>query len=203
MPILTPTDIHGTAVWLGVNANRDAGLQSSSLDSVEAAFEGFVGEAHGGLTRPSCSRVKLQYDRGTEIRNLRQLTIVSAEELAEIGEGLGLPGPVQPEWIGANLVIEGVPQLTMLPPNAKLIFENGVSIGVDMENGPCKYPAEVIEALHPGKGLRFPQAAMGKRGVTAYVERPGTLTRGERCRLHVPPLRIYEPAVKKRPAAAE
>lgn len=201
MPILTPTDIQGRVVWLGVNRDRSATLASEPVMEIDVTFEGFAGDSHAGLTRPSCSRVKLQYERGTEIRNLRQVSILSAEELGEIAEALTLPDGLDPAWVGANLVLEGVPQLTMLPPNARLIFENGVSLGVEMENGPCKYPAELIESLHPGKGLRFPAAARGRRGVTGYVERPGRLALGESCRLHVPPQRIYQPAVAR--AAAE
>ena len=193
MPILTPTAIYGEAVYLGVNRDRAATLESTPIEEASATLAGFEGEAHSGLTRPSCSRVKLQYPRGAEIKNARQLTILSEEELAEIGAAMGLPGPVRPEWVGANITLRGVPQLTQLPPGARLIFDGGVSIAVDMENGPCKFPAEVIEALHPGKGLSFPKHAMGRRGVTAWVERAGQLKRGERCRLHIPPQRLYEP----------
>ena len=202
MPILSPTDIYGAAVFLGVNRDRDAGLQSAPTERVEVDYGGFVGEAHGGLTRPSCSRVKRQYARGTEIKNHRQITILSIEELSEIGAAMGLPGPVRPEWVGANLVMEGIPLLTQMPPGARLIFEGGVSLVVDMENGPCKYPAEIIEEIHPGHGLSFPKHAMGKRGVTAFVERRGAIALGEKAQLHIPPQRIYQPALKPRESAA-
>ena len=195
MPILTPTQIYGETVYLGVNRNRAQSLESAPIEEATATLAGFEGEAHSGLTRPSCSRVKLQYQRGTEIKNARQLTILSEEELTEIGAAMGLPGAVRPEWVGANITLRGVPQLTELPPGARLIFEDGASIAVDMENGPCKFPAEVIEALHPGKGLSFPKHARGKRGVTGWVEREGRIKLGERCRLHIPPQRLYQPAM--------
>ena len=202
MPILTPTDIYGEIRYLGVNRDREAGLQSAPAQRLKVDYAGFEGEAHGGLTRPSCSRVKLQYTRGTEIKNARQVTIVSAEELREIGCAMGLPEPVRPEWIGANLVLEGIPELTQLPPGSRLIFEEGLtSLAVDMENGPCKYPAQVIEEIHPGLGLSFPKHAMGKRGVTAWVERQGELALGMRARLHIPPQRLYSHAMKNRSAA--
>lgn len=196
MPILTPTDIFGRIEALLVNSDRDADLTSERVDRVTVTYEGFADEAHGGLTRPSCSRVKLQYPRGTEIRNSRQLTILSCDELAEIGADMELPVPVKPEWIGANLVLSGIPRLTRLPPASRLIFEGGTALVVDMENGPCKYPGEVIERDFPGLGRRFAKAALGKRGVTAWVERRGELALGERVRLHVPPQRIYEPALR-------
>lgn len=195
MPILNPTDIWGTAAYLGVNRDRKATLETEPLDLVRATLEGFDGDSHGGLTRPSCSRVMLQYKKGTEIKNARQLTILSTEELAEIAAAMGLSGALKPEWVGANLVLTGVPQLTMLPPGARLIFESGASLAVDMENGPCKFPAEIIERHHPGIGKHFPKHALGKRGVTAWVEHGGAIALGDRCRLHIPPQRLYAPAM--------
>lgn len=197
MPILTPTAIAGSVVWLGLVRDRGAGLASESVEQVEAAFAGFAGEAHGGLTRPACSRVKLQYPRGTEIRNARQVSIVSAEDLADIAAAMGLEA-VAPEWLGASMVVAGVPAFTTIPPSSRLIFAGGVGLAVDMENAPCRFPAEHIEALHPGKGLSFPRHAAGRRGVTAWVERPGRIALGETFTLHVPPQRLYAPLRKGR-----
>lgn len=194
--MLTSTQITGEVVGLFVNRDRSTGLESEPVDEIRATFEGFEGEAHGGLTRPSCSRVLRQYDpRGTEIRNARQITILSEEELAEIARRLDIPR-LAPEWIGANLVLRGIPQLSMLPPSSRLIFEteDGPGIAVDMENGPCRWPGEVIETHHPGKGARFAKEARGLRGVVAWIEKPGTIREGDTCRLHIPPQRIYEPA---------
>lgn len=193
--MLTPTDIYGTVAGLYINRDREAGLQSEAVDAIAATWEGFAGEAHGGLTRPSCSRVLRQYPtRGTEIRNTRQLSILSVEELAEIARRLEIP-KLRPEWVGANLVIEGIADLTMLPPSSRLVFEGGASIVVDIENGPCKFPAEIIERHHPGHGTAFATRARGLRGVVAWVERPGRIETGERARLHIPPQRIYAPAM--------
>jgi hypothetical protein len=194
MPILSPTRITGRATWLGHVADREAGLVSAPLEAVEATWEGFPGEAHGGLTRPSCSRVTAQYPKGTEIRNTRQVSILSAEELAAVAAEMGIP-EIRPEWVGASLIVEGIPEFTMVPPSSRLVFVSGASLVVDMENGPCRFPAEVIESYHPGKGMGFIEAARGRRGVTAWVERPGRIARGDAVRLHVPPQRLYAPAM--------
>ena len=194
MPVLTPTRITGRVVWLGLVRDREAGLASEAVERVAVSYGGFDGEAHGGLTRPACSRVKLQYPRGTEIRNTRQISIVSAEDMAAIADAMGLAA-LDPRWLGASMVIEGIPDFTRVPPSSRLIFGNGTGLVIDMENAPCKYPAELIESLHPGKGLAFPRHARGRRGVTAWVERPGSIGLGDTAVLHCPPQRLYEPAL--------
>lgn len=188
--ILRPTDIWGQVTWLGTTADSETDIASVSMDAVEVGWEGFAGDCHSGLTRPACVRVRAQYTRDTEIRNTRQISILSEEELAEVAGRLGVP-VIRAEWVGANMVVRGIPDFTLVPPNARLIFENNTALTVDMENAPCKYPAEKIEAAHPGHGLAFPKQAVNKRGVTAWVERPGAIRVGDRCRLHVPPQRLY------------
>ena len=190
MPILRPTELTGRVDAVLINED-DSDLTTNQLDRVDVTYAGFKGDSHSGLTRPSCVRVKLQYPAGTEIRNTRQISILSSEELAEIGDALDLGEPVRPEWVGANLAITGIPQLTELPPSSRLIFEGGVSLVVDMENGPCKYPGEIIDRHHPGKGSWFPKHARGKRGVTAWVEREGDIWKGAKVALHIPPQRLY------------
>lgn len=190
MPILMPTDIYGETLGLYINPDRDDGLSSSTVERVNVTWAGFEGEDHGGVTRPACSRVKLQYPRGTEIRNTRQICILSQEELDAIAADMGLD-TLDPRWLGANVVMQGIPDLTKMPPSSRVIFEGGVALVVDMENAPCRLAAESIEAHRQGQGMSFPKHAQGRRGVTAWVERPGTIAVGERARLHIPPQRIY------------
>lgn len=192
MPALKPTDITGTVVWIGHVPDRDASLKSHALSEAVLSFAGIPGEIHGGLTRPSCSRVVSQHRRGTEIRNVRQLTILSQEELAEIATDCGLD-TLDPAMTGASLVIKGIPDFTHLPPSSRLQFPDGSVLVVDMENRPCHLPAKVINGDHPGAGDRFKVAAAGKRGVTAWVEREGCVTVGDAVRLHVPDQRAWRP----------
>ena len=193
MSILSPTGITGEVTWLGIVPVGRPNIQSNAVDQINVGWEGFEGEMHSGLTRPACVRVKHQYKRDLEIANTRQISILSEEELAEVAGRLDIP-KIKPEWVGANLILRGIPDFTLIPPNSRLIFENGVSLTVDMENAPCQYPAEQIEAAHPGHGKAFPAKARNKRGVTAWVERIGTLKLGDTCRLHIPPQRIYSHA---------
>ncbi|MEO1641296.1 MAG: MOSC domain-containing protein [Pseudomonadota bacterium] len=192
MPALKPTDYTGTITWIGRVADRDAALQSASLDGAELTFAGIPGEAHGGLTRPSCSRVVSQHPRGTEISNVRQLSILSAEELAEIAADCGLEA-LDPALVGASMVVSGIPDFTHLPPSSRLQLPDGATLVVDMENRPCHLPAKLINAAHTGAGDRFKAAAKGKRGVTAWVEREGRAQVGDSVRLHIPDQRAWAP----------
>ena len=124
-------------------------------------------------------------ERGTEIRNTRQLSIVSAEEVAEIAETLGLDD-LPPELLGASLVVSGVADFSHIPPGTRLQAPSGATITVDVENGPCNLPAREIETDHPGHGKAFKAAAQGKRGVTAWIERPGRIALGDPLTLFLP-----------------
>ena len=190
MAVLKKTNLVGSVVGLYINPNREDGVESSQRDRVDVSFGGFVGETHSGETRKSCSRVLAQYPRGTEIRNVRQVSILSQEELSMIAAKMGI-AHLYPQWVGANLLLSGIPSVSMLPPSTRLIFENGVSLVVDMENEPCMYPGRVIEKHFPAKGKQFPKCALGLRGVTGWVEREGVLRVGESCTVHFPPQRIY------------
>ncbi len=195
MPALVPTDHYGIIVWLGRVARpvgSDLIIHGEPLSEMPLTFAGFAGEVHAGLTRPSCSRVTAQHPRGTEIRNTRQLSLVSAEELAGIAAQLGIAA-VDPAWMGASAVIEGIPDFTHVPPSSRLQAEGGTTLVVDMENLPCIEPAKTIEGARPGHGKAFKAAAKGRRGITAWVEREGTLRLGERVRLHVPAQRAWAP----------
>ena len=173
-----------------INASPDEDLSTSRIDAVDVSYEGMQGESHSGLTRASCVRVRHQYPMGTEIRNTRQISILSTEDLATIARVMKVDR-LEPEWLGANLLVSGIPHFSRIPPSTRMIFEGGASLVVDLENSPCKYPGEIIERHHPGYGHLFAKAAVGRRGVTAWVEREGRINTGDSIRLYVPPQRIY------------
>ena len=190
MPALRPTRLTGTVVWLGRVADRDAALASAPSDRLTLTFAGPKGEAHGGVTRPSCSRVTAQHPKGTTIRNVRQLTAVSVEELAEIASAMGLD-TLDPALTGATLAVGGLPDFSHLPPSSRLQAPSGATLVVDMQNRPCHLPADPIDARHPGAGPRFKAAAKGRRGVTLWVEREGDIAVGDPLTLHVPDQRVW------------
>ena len=184
MSVLKPTLFAGEIVWLGrVAVTGQLGAQPEP--ALQARFDGVAGEVHGGLTRASCSRVLAQYPRGTTIRNTRQFSILSDEELTLIAAHMGLPA-LSPGLLGASMVLRGVPDFSHVPPGSRLQASSGATLVVDLENRPCKLPASGIDAVHPGFGAKFKPAAKGRRGVTAWVEREGLLAVGDTVRLHIP-----------------
>ncbi|KIN63804.1 MOSC domain protein [Sulfitobacter noctilucicola] len=191
MPELIPTDHHARIVWMGKVPQDRPNIRSEPITEAFATYAGFEGAYHAGLTRKSCVRVKSQHPEGTEIRNVRQFSIVSAEELAGIAADIGLDA-LDPVLMGASIVVEGIDDFTHIPPNARLQAENGTTIVIDMLNGPCNFPAREIEKESPGHGKAFKAAALGRRGVCAWVEREGALKVGDVLRLHIPGQRPWK-----------
>lgn len=179
------TDFTATITWLGLVPKDPDNIRSAEVDAVDVTYEGFKGEHHAGLTRAACVRVKDRHAEGTEIRNTRQISILSAEENAATAAEIGLEA-LDPEHLGASIVIEGIPDFTLVPPASRLQAEDGTCIVIDVENGPCNFPAREIEKDEPGHGKAFKAAARGKRGVTAWVEREGKLKVGDTLKLFVP-----------------
>jgi MOSC domain-containing protein YiiM len=173
-----------------MNPDRATGLEKSPTDSLTLTFDGITDDCHSGPTMLSDARTLKQYPRGVTLRNRRQVSLVSVEEMAEIAEKLDIPA-LPPAWIGANLLVSGIPDLTLLPPSTRMMFSSGATLIIDLENEPCRYPADVIERHHPGHGLAFPKMAQHKRGLVAWVEREGKITSGDTIRLFLPPQRLW------------
>jgi MOSC domain-containing protein YiiM len=188
--LLTKLSFAGTIELLLASPDRDTGLEKHEVPEARLLFTGMEGDCHGGITRKSDSRMLKQYKRGTEVRNARQLSILSSEELAEVAERMGIPA-VKPEWVGANVVVRGIPDLTLLPPSTRLQFPSGAMIVVDAENHPCRYPADIIAKHHPEATRGFVSAAMHKRGVVSWVESEGAIRTGDSITVWIPPQRIY------------
>ena len=189
-PLLSKLPITGRVQALLHNPDRATGLEKQPVAELNLLFSGIEGDGHGGLTRKSDSRMLKQYKRGTEVRNSRQISLVSIEELRDIADAMGIP-KVNASWLGANMVTEGIPDLTMLPPSSRLQFPSGAMIVIDLENLPCRYPAEIIAAHHPDPKRPFIAAAAGKRGLVGWVESEGRIAAGDEFIVWIPQQRIY------------
>lgn len=167
--------------------NQPGTIASAAVDALEMTLEGVVGDRHFGSVKPSDSRTPW-YTRGTPIRNYRQVSIVSQEELAETAAKMGIPH-IQPEWLGANIILSGIPRLTLLPPSTRLFLGEECVLAVDGENLPCKFPSAIIQENYPdvpGLDTAFPSQGLHLRGVVAWVEREGFVRAGDACRVLVP-----------------
>ena len=161
--LLSKAPFVGRTRKLLLSADREKGLEKAEVPRLELLFSGIKGDMHAGLTRKSDVRTIKQYPRDTDIRNVRQLTIVAEEELADIAALMGIP-EMKAEWLGANIVTSGIPDLTLLPPSSRMQFPSGATIVVDMENFPCRQVADVVAKHHPEPRAGLVASAMHKRG---------------------------------------
>lgn len=166
-------------VWPG-GADRPIPSHELTLD-----WGGPVGDRHHGLTMASDVRQKAAFTRGTEIRNHRQVSLVDVAELARIAAAMGV-GSIAPGLIADNICTEGIDDLTGLPRMTRLQFEGGATLMLGGENFPCTIAGALVGAVHGTAPQSFPKAAMGLRGVTGWVERPGVVRVGESARILLP-----------------
>ena len=167
---------------------------TQAVETLPLSFEGIAGDFHAGHTRRSGGR-EPWYPRGTEMRNERQLSIVAPDEMAIVAERMGLD-EIRPEWIGANLLLDGVPMLSMLPSGTMLFFKGGVTLKIDGQNAPCRVAGRSIaEHARMADGdagsLLFPKVSRRLRGLVAWVEKPGVIAAGEEVSVRVPEQWIY------------
>lgn len=171
------SDLHGRVEVVLITPKLLPGIP---VDEIQVTWEGFVGDKHYGLTMKSTSQQK-HSPKGTEVRNVRQVSIVSVEDLAAAAANLGIQR-IDAAWVGANLLLSGIPNLTQLPSGSRLYFEGGVGIAVEGENLPCTTAGGCVQEHFPdreGITTAFPKRALGKRGLVAWVEKPGRIRTGE------------------------
>lgn len=174
-------------------APRDT-FETVAVPALDLSFDGIAGDYHAGFTRRSGGR-EPWYPRGTEMRNERQLSIVAPDELAVVAQRMGL-AEIRPEWIGANLSLDGVPHLSMLPAGTLLFFAGGVTLKVDGQNKPCRIAGRLVAEragmadLDAG-ALAFPKSAQRLRGIVAWVEKPGRIAADEPVSVRIPEQWIY------------
>ena len=180
----------GTVAGLFVAQGDD--FQTRAVDELPLTFEGIPGDVHSGHTRRSGGR-EPWYKRGTEMRNERQLSLLSHDELVKIAHKLDAP-QVKAEWIGGNMIVEGIENFTMLPPRTLLFFEGGVTLKIDGDNAPCRVAGRAIADQFEGRQdieLNFARESQHLRGLVGWVEKPGIIRAGEMFTAHVPPQWIY------------
>ena len=191
MPILKPTQYFGRITFLGRMIGTSDLLHAEPSAMLHASFAGIAGEAHEGLTVASCVRMTAQYPKGTMVANTRQVSVLSAEELAESARRMDLAA-LSPSLLGATMVLAGIPDFSHIPPGSRLQGPSGATLVVNLNNRPCTYPSRAVEAAFPGFGKAFKLAATGLRGIVAWVEREGDFVLGDPLRLHIPDQRRWK-----------
>jgi MOSC domain-containing protein YiiM len=163
------------AVALG---DASPGVGKRAVEVLEFTLEGIVGDRHAGFTKRADARDQ-GVKRGTPVRNWRQWSAVSLEELAQIAAGMGI-ARVEPAWLGANLAFSGCDGLTQLPKGSMLWFASGLVLAVEGENVPCSGPGkEIARHLAEAPAARFVPAARGLRGLVGVVYRAGRAAVGD------------------------
>ncbi|MEP0944667.1 MAG: molybdenum cofactor sulfurase [Rhizobiaceae bacterium] len=186
-----PQKLRGTIAALFKAEGAD--FQTKAVSELPLTFEGIPGDFHAGYTRKSGGR-EPWYDRGTEMRNERQLSILAVDEMRTIARRLDIP-ELKTEWIGGNLLLQGIPKLTRLPPRTVLFFDGGATIRIDGDNLPCRVAGRSIAAQFDGREdleMAFPKQSNGLRGLVAWVEKEGTISTGEAFEARIPPQWIYQ-----------
>ena len=177
-PIATGVVV-ATHVW---PADSDTPIDVPALD---LDWGGAIGDRHHGVTMSSDTRQKEVFARGTEIRNHRQLSIIDAAELAEIAAALGID-ELAAGTIADNICTSGIPGLTALEAMSRLEFASGAVLMTGGRNAPCTIAGRMVQARYGSPAEKFPKAAFDRRGITAWVERPGAIRPGDEVRV-LPP----------------
>lgn len=133
----------------------------------------------------SDSRQRHVFPRGTEIRNHRQVSIVDVAELSDIAGKLGIAG-IEPGLIADNICTDGLPTLSSLPMMTRLVFSSGAVLMTGGANPPCTIAGAMVGDRYGSRPESFPKAAMGLRGITGWVERPGVIKAGDRVDVVLP-----------------
>lgn len=185
-------DVHGRLSRV-LLADGD-GFVTRDVAALALDLDGLPGDRHRGANRGADARVPW-YPRGTPIRNERQVSVISMEDMETIREALGITA-LDPAWLGANLVLAGIPRVSFLPRGTRLHFPSGAAIAVADQNAPCRQPGREIQRRHPdvaGLEFAFPKVAKRLRGVVGWVERAGDVAAGDEVRVRVPEQWMYTP----------
>ena len=149
-----------------------------SVDVLELDWGGPVDDRHHGELMASDTRQSRVFTKGTTIRNHRQVSIVDAGELSQIADALGIPR-IDPGVIADNICTEGIDALTSLPRMTRMVFPSGAVIMLGGPNAPCTIAGAMVERSYGSRPEAFPKAAIGLRGVTGWIEHPGTVRPGD------------------------
>ena len=166
-----------------VHSGSNDDLSKEKHESIQVELDGIVGDRHRSYVRDTYTVDKQPH--GTVRRNERQWSAVSVEELAAISDVMDLKEPITAASVGANLCIEGVPDISRLPKGTLLQLSSGAELIVEEFNPPCSDMSKIQAARHatksgePVSDTAFAKAAKLTRGVVGVVEAAGAISAGD------------------------
>jgi MOSC domain-containing protein YiiM len=169
---------------VSVHTGASDQLSKDEQSSIIVELDGVVGDRHRSFMRETWSGNDKQPE-GTVRRNERQWSAVSLEELAQIAEAMDLTEPLTAAAIGANLCIEGIPELSRLSKGTTMTFPSGAELQVEEFNPPClDMGTKLAESMTtrsgtPLENTAFSKAAKSTRGVIGVVEVAGIINPGD------------------------
>lgn len=174
-----------------LNSRDVASRATFAASQLALDFNGIPGNRHYGQTKPAGGREK-HYVKGTEMMNNRHWSAISEEEISAVAAGMNVPD-LDPGWLGANIVVEGMEGFSQLPLVTHLFFERAGEVvavlGVYEHNGPCTWPDPYIaEGLGYKPEVSFATAAHARRGLVGWVDMPGIIRPGDTVTAKIPRL---------------
>jgi len=172
------------ATVVSVHAGAREPFSKERRISITVELDGVVGDRHRSFQRTAWAGNDKQPE-GTVRRNERQWSAVSMEELSEIAAVMDLAEPLTAAALGANLCIEGIPELSRLPRGTTFRFPSGAELQGENFNPPCLELGTKLAGTmttRSGKPLQntaFSKASKLLRGVVGVVEVAGIIRPGD------------------------
>ena len=156
-------------------------------DELVFDLQGIKGDRHQGYETVSGNRFTTLYPKGTKVRNNRQWSAISSNEVIEISRNLGIQNRLTPELLGVNILLEGVDNISQLPSMRYLVlspydkFEprrpEDVTLVIYGQALPCTIAGKALVEPFRDDSLEkeFPKCALGLRATTGWVEKGGII----------------------------
>lgn len=171
---------------VGVYVGKVGTTTSDKVDKLQVLPDGIANDRHRGKYKLAGAQESHIVGKGTYVANLRQVTIVSTEELAIIASDLNIPS-VLAEDLSANILVEGIPSFTFLPSCFLSFSRNrGKEVSAVLrlmgENRPCVIAGGNLQERYPDEARlasKFVAASLGLRGQVAIVYANGIIRSGD------------------------
>jgi hypothetical protein len=135
-----------------------------------------------------------------EVLPIREVSLISVEDLEHIQQTAGLPWPIVRGAFGENIVVSGIPNFSRLPSGTVVYFVKSGSqyasaaVYITRENGPCITLVEMVRPFYPevdGFDKALLSAANHHRGLVGMIYSSGKVKKGYEVIAVLPPQHLY------------